>query len=404
MLIYPADRLMEIEEAKKFGIEAKVTHVDFNALMERMKKSVTFGRNWLRKEIKGSKNLDFYNEAAHFSADLTLELESGKIAGRKIFIASGSRPSVPPIRGLDAVSYLTNESVLDLKARPKSIIIIGGGYIGVEYAHFFAAIGTRVTIVQRGAALVPKEEPEISAYLERELKKRMEVHTGLLTTGIKKNKRNTVVFVRDKKSGRTKKISAEHILLATGRVSNADQLLPENTGIQLDERGYIKTDNYLLTTRKNIWAMGDAIGRQMFTHAGDKEADIAWYNATHRTKSKMDFDAVPHVVFSRPQIASVGLTEKQARKAYDVVIGRAKYSDIVAGDTMGEKDGFAKAVVEKNTGRLLGFHIAGPYATHILQEAVNVMADNGGVKSIIEKMHAFPTLAELVPEALGNLE
>ncbi len=404
MLIYPADRLMEIEEAKKFGIEAKVTRVDFKALMERMKKSVTFGRNWLRKEIKGSKNLDFYNEAAHFSADHTLELESGKIAGKKIFIASGSRFSVPAIRGLDAASYLTNESVLDLKARPKSIIIIGGGYIGVEYAHFFAAMGTRVTIVQRGAALVPKEEPEISAYLERELKKRMEVHTGLLTTGIKKNKRNTAVFVRDKKSGRTKKISAEHILLATGRVSNADQLLPENTGIQLDERGYIKTDDYLLTTRKNIWAMGDAIGRQMFTHAGDKEADIAWHNATHRTKSKMDFDAVPHVVFSRPQIASVGLTEKQARKAYDVVIGRAKYSDIVAGDTMGEKDGFAKAVVEKNTGRLLGFHIAGPYATHILQEAVNVMADNGGVKSILEKMHAFPTLAELVPEALGNLE
>ncbi len=231
----------------------------------------------------------------------------------------------------------------------------------------------------------------------------MEVHTGLLTTGIKINKRNTVVFVRDKKSGRMKKIAAEHILLATGRVSNADQLLPENTGVQVDERGYIKTDDQLLTTRKNIWAMGDAVGRQMFTHAGDKEAEIAWHNATHRTKSKMDFDAVPHVVFSRPQIASVGLTEKQARKTYDVVIGRAKYSDIVAGDAMGEKDGFAKAIVEKNTGRLLGFHIAGPYAAHILQEAVNVMADKGGVKSIIEKMHAFPTLAELVPEALGNL-
>ena len=404
MLIYPADRITEIQEARKFGIDAKITRVDFGVIMKRMRTAVSSGRNFLLKEIKNSGNLDFYHEAAHFSGDHTLELKRGIIKGKKIFIASGSRHFLPPIRGLNEVGYLTNESVLGLKTRPKSIIIIGGGYIGVEYGHFFAAMGTRVTILGRNDALVPGEEPEISTLLEKALKKRMDVHAGMTVAAFETCGRNTAVLVTDKKSGRKKRFIAERVMIAAGRVSNAGLLKPENAGVSTDERGYIKVDDQLRTSRKNIWAVGDIIGRQMFTHAGDKEAKIAWHNATHSDKIKMDFTAVPHAVFSYPQIASVGLTEARARKMHTVLVGKAKYSDIVAGDTMDEKEGFAKAIAEKGSRRLLGFHVIGPHASFIIQEAANVIADSGTVNAIIDKMHTFPTLPELIPEALEKLE
>jgi mycothione reductase len=403
MLIYPADRIQEIEEARKFGIKAKITRIDFQFIMARMKKAVASGRLQLRKAIRDAKNLDFYNETAHFSGDYTLQLSREKIKGKKIFIAVGSHPLIPSMPGLDSIGYLTNESILELKVKPKSIIIIGGGYIGVEYGHFFAAMGTRVTIVGRSDALVPGEEPEVSSLLQNELKKRMSVHTGAIITGVDKKGGSVTVFAQDKKSGRKKKYTAERVMVATGRVSNVDLLKPANTGVVIDERKYIKVDDYLQTGKENVWAVGDAIGRQMFTHAGDKEAEIAWHNATHGEKVKMDFTAVPHVIFSYPQIASVGLTEAQARKDYKVLVGRAKYSDIVVGDTMVEKEGFAKVIVEQGSKRLLGCHVIGPYASHMIQEAANVVADKGSINAITEKMHAFPTLPELIPEALGNI-
>jgi dihydrolipoamide dehydrogenase len=261
-----------------------------------------------------------------------------------------------------------------------------------------------VTVLGRGDVLVPGEEPEISTLLEKELKKRMDVHAGAIAIGVKKSGGKTIVLAKDKKSGRTKKFIAERVMVATGRVSSAGLLKPENTGVAIDERGYIEVDDHLRTSKENIWAVGDIIGRQMFTHAGDKEAEIAWHNATHDEKIQMDFTAVPHAVFSHPQIASVGLTESQARKKHNVLVGKAKYSDIVAGDTMAEKEGFAKAIVEKGSRRLLGFHVIGPYASLIIQEAASVIADRGSMNAIIDKMHTFPTLQELIPETLGRLK
>jgi len=210
---------------------------------------------------------------------------------------------------------------------------------------------------------------------------------------------------RQTKTGRT--IKGERVLVATGRRSNADRLMTEKTGVALTSKGFIRVDNNLQTSRPGIFAVGDATGRGMFTHAADREARIAWHNAFHEHKLEMDFDNVPHAVYTSPQIASIGLTEEQAAGQYgnNMLVGKARYEDTVQGDVrMVSSDSFAKALVEKDTGRILGFHIVGPDASILIQEVVNVMARRGNYREITDAMHIFPSLSELIPETLDKLE
>ncbi|MBI4284119.1 MAG: dihydrolipoyl dehydrogenase [Chloroflexi bacterium] len=404
MLIFAADRIAEVEEAKKLGIEAEVSNIDFNFIMERMRRSVSENQKDMRHGISQAKRLDFYEGEGHFIGDYTMEVNRQELRGGKIFIASGSRPVIPPIKGLSVVDHLTNETLLQLEERPKSLIIIGGGYIAVEYGHFFATIGTKVTILEMADRLVVAEEPEISELLKRELSQRLDVYTGVQAEEIKSDRRGVTVVVNDLKGDGRKEFTAEKILMAVGRRSNADLLRVENTGVEVDGRGFIKVDEYLETTKKNIFAVGDANGRQMFTHVANRESVLAADNALRGRQVKMDYSAVPHAVYSHPQIASVGLTEQNARKTYRILVGRAKYSEVAQGKTMLEENGFAKAIVEADTGKLLGFHIIGPYAPMLIQEVIDAMASGGGIDQIQAGMHIHPALPELILAALGNLE
>lgn len=402
-LIHAADRIMEIRDAFTLGIRAEIADIDFGALMGRMRSAVASGRDSIKKAIEETENIVFFGGEGHFLDEHAVLVGSDKIRGKKIFIASGARPSIPPIKGLDTVRYLTNESVLELEKRPDSMVFIGGGYVGLEYAHFFSAIGTKVIIVDKSAGLLHFEEPEISGLLMSELGKRTELHMGVEISEVRDDDGKYAVSVRDAVTGKVEEIFADAVMVATGRKSNADLLRVENAGIETDKANYIKVDEYLQTNKKHIWAVGDAIGKAMFTHAGDKEAELAWHNATHRKKLRMDFGSVPHAVFTSPQIASVGMTEEQARKDHNILVGRADYSDTVMGEAMGEPVGFAKAVVEKGTGRILGFHIVGPHAAMLIQEVVNAVIVDGDTKSITECMHIFPALSNLIPEAFDNL-
>jgi dihydrolipoamide dehydrogenase len=372
--------------------------------MERMKKAVKSGVNSITKEIRNSKNLDFYNAEAYFVGKYVLEMKNEKIRGEKLFIVSGARPTIPPIKGLDKIEYLTNEKILELKRRPGSLIIIGGGYIAAEYGHFFSAMGTKVIIVGRNKRLIPNEEPEISDLAKKELGKRMGIHTGTEVLEVRQRRTGYAVLVKKINTGEQKEIMAEKVMVAVGRESNADLLKVQNTGVETTEAHYVKVNDYLQTTEKNIWALGDALGRQMFTHAASEEVELAWHNATQKRKRKMNFRIVPHAVFTRPQIASVGLTEEQARKHYEIRVGKTKYSNTVKGGAMLEEEGFAKAIVEKGTQRILGFHIIGPEASTLIQEVVNVMANEESIESITRSMHIFPALSQLIPDTLSNLK
>jgi dihydrolipoamide dehydrogenase len=242
--------------------------------------------------------------------------------------------------------------VLQLKEKPESIIIIGGGYIAVEYGHFFASMGTKVTILEMANRLILSEEPAISELLKQKLSSRMEVHTNALVEEVKTKNSNFAVVDKDANTSEQKEFIAQKVLVAVGRRSNADLLKVEKTGVEIDSRGYIKVDEYMETSKKYIYAAGDANGQQMFTHVANREAGVAANNMLHYSKEKMNYGAAPHAVYSHPQIASVGLTEETAKKDHTILVGTAKYSDIAKGQAMMEEDSFAKAIVDKKTEKI----------------------------------------------------
>jgi dihydrolipoamide dehydrogenase len=403
MLIYTADRIVEIIEARKLGIEAEVKKIDFRSIMERMRKSRRGNQVHIKEGIKQSENLAFYEGEGHFVDNYIIEVNEEKLRGERIFIASGSRPFIPPIKGSEYVDYLTNESVLELKERPDSLIIIGGGYIAVEFGHFFSAMGTEVTIIEMADRLVLSEEPEISALLKNELSKRMKVQINALAEEIKESDSGVVVVTKDTNTGKRKEFAAQRIMMAVGRRSNSDILQVENTRVETDKKGFIKVNEYLETNQSNIYAIGDANGQQMFRHMANREAEIVSQNAFYDTKIKVDYSAVPHAVYSHPQIASVGLTEEQAKGGNNILIGRMRYFDIAKGEAMMEKEGFSKVIVDKSSNKILGFHIIGPYAPELIQEVVNAMTSGGNMEELGQGIHIHPALSELVLYTLNSL-
>jgi len=404
MLIFPADIIAQLKDAKKLGVDAEIKNIDFKSIMNRMRKKRKEGQDRQRKGIYQIPNLDYYEGKASFVDNYSIQVNGHVIKGKKIFIGSGARPLIPSIKGIDNIDYLTNESLLELTKKPQSMIIIGGGYIAAEYSHFFSAMGTKVTILQRSKRLLKTEEKEISDVLKKEVEKHMNVCTNIEVIEVKKKNNMIEVIGKHLDTGKKEKFTAEAILVATGRKSNADLLKVKNTGVETDQRGYIKVNDFLETSKENIWAFGDAIGKHMFKHVANTEAYIVWQNAFYDHKIKMDYHAIPHAVFSHPQIASVGLTENEARKQkHAVLIGQAKYSDVAKGAAMMEYQGFAKAIVDKKNMKILGFHIIGPYAPMIIQEVITLMALGARVDAINYGMHIHPALPELIIRTLHNL-
>jgi mycothione reductase len=235
----------------------------------------------------------------------------------------------------------------------------------------------------------------------------MTIHTNREATEVRQTGKVVTVTSKELVSGKVIESTAESLLIAAGRRSNADVLMVKNTGVKTDDRGYIVVDEHLETTKKNIWAFGDAIGRKMFRHSANHEAELVWHNAIHGKKSRVNYLTVPHAVFSYPEIASVGLTEEQAIKLMgknEVLIGKAMFTDVARGEAMRETEGFAKALVHRKTGKILGYHIIGPQASILIQEVVNAMAADGNLWSVAKGMHIHPALSEVVLKAFGKLK
>ena len=406
MLIYPADILAIIQTADELGVHATVNSVDFGNIMTRMHTLVNHDSGHQASAVKATPNLTWFQEKGEFISEYTLQVGIQTITAKVIFIVSGTRTAIPLVKGIEKIGYLTSDTVLELQTPPKSILIVGGGYIGMEYSHFFSSVGTKTTIIQRPFRVVPEEEPEVSELLKQELVKRMEIYTGYEALEARQEGTIKVLVAKNRQDGTVKEFTAEAIMVATGRVSNASNLKLENTGVKLDERGFIAVNDYLETSKKGIFAFGDAIGKEMFKHVANYEAGIAWHNSIHDHKAKANLSVAPHAIFTRPQIASVGLREEEAKQQkLKILVGRALYKDTAMGAALGFPEGFVKVIVEQETGRILGAHIIGPEASVLIQEIVNAMViGKGDFGPIAQGMHIHPALNEVVQNAFGNLQ
>jgi mycothione reductase len=410
IMVYPAELVRIMEEAVELGIECEIRNVSYEKIMSRMRSLIDRDINAIREGLSTSENIDYYHAAAEFVSPYTLQVSGQTIRGKMIFIGSGSRAIVPPIKGLDKVKYHTSDSVIrmELKKLPKSMAVIGGGYIAAEFGHFFSAMGSEVTIIGRNPRFLPEEEPEISALARRELGK----HTTILTdhevreveltpSGTKK------LHVFERNTGRSKTIDVEEVMVAAGRGPENDILHPERGGVKTTADGWIEVNEHLETSQPNVWALGDADGRYLFRHVANYESEIVYDNAVLRRQAKVDYHAIPHAVFTYPEVASVGLKEKEAKEQLGeakVLIGFHRYEDTAKGEAMNVKDCFVKVILERGSLKILGAHIVGPYASVLIQEIINLMytSDQSAVP-MLNAIHIHPALSEVVQRAFGSL-
>jgi len=405
MLIYPSDVATLIHGAGMLGVNAQVNSIDFGNIMTRMHHLVNEDSGNQARAVEATPNMKWFKGVGEFVGDYTLKVGNETVIAERIFIVSGSRVKIPSLKGLDTVPYLTSDTVLELQSQPKSLIILGGGYVGAEYAHFFSGVGTKTTLIQRPPKLLKSEEPEVSDLLEVEMQKRMDIFTGYEAEEVKQVDNEKIVIAKNIADDSQREFRAEALMVATGRQPNSDLLKPERTGVKIDERGYVKVNEYLETGKKNIWALGDAIGKYMFKHVANYEAGIAWHNANHDHKAAVDYSAVPHAVFSEPQVASVGLKEAEAKQqGHLILVGTALYKDTAMGAAMAFPAGFVKVIVEQGTGKILGAHIIGPESSILIQEVINAMntADRS-YAPIVQSMHIHPAMPEVVQNAFQNL-
>jgi mycothione reductase len=408
LLLYPAELVRTVEKARTFGIDSEIKKIDFKKVMERMRNIIHGDINKVRQGLSQSKHVDYYPEAAEFVAPYTLKVGDETITAKMIILGTGSKPAVPPIKGIEETGYLTSDTILNITELPKSIIIVGGGYIAAEYSHFLSSMGAKVTIIGRNPQFIPEEEPEVSALAQRELGKHVTIYVNheVRETKVTSKGKKSVVAV-NRKNGKTLEVTADELLIATGRASLSDVLHPEKGKIKTDSHGWIIVDDYLETSQPNVWALGDANGKHPFKHVANYEAAIVYYNAVLKRKVKADYHAVPHAVFTYPEIAAVGLGEKETIEKYGpdkLLIGFYRYEDTAKGEAMDAKDYFVKVIVERGTTKILGAHIIGPYASVLIHEIIPLMyTQEQSVKPIRDSMHIHPALSEVVDRAFRSL-
>ena len=400
-----ADYIREAEDAAAIGVHMNVERVDYDLIRKRTWEIVLDGRVPMEKGIKATPNFDFYNEPATFIDEMTLQVGRKKLTADKIVIASGAKPYIPAIKDIEKVGYLTNRNVFELKRLPKTLIIIGGGYIAAEFGHFFSTMGTEVTILGRNPRLLKRADPEVSNAVLAGMARRMRVLTNFEVLSAARTKAGKSVVAQDRRDGKQYTLEAEDILIAGGRVSLADLLQPQRTGVEVDKEGWIKTNEYLETTHPNIWAMGDCVNRGQFRHTANYHSDVVYQNAYGKDRVKVDEHAIPSAVFSWPQVGSVGMTEEAAIAAgHHVHVGKEFYYDTAKGFAMGDREAFAKVVADATNGKILGAHVVGPQASVLVQLVVDLM--NAGDQTYMPLARAqtiHPALSEVVVRAFGNL-
>lgn len=411
MMIYPADIQHEALMSSNVNLNLKLGSPNFSELMERVRARRRHATNYKAKVIEEADSYHWYRETGVFVDDHVVEVDNEELTANCIVIATGARPLIPPIQGIDEVDYLTTRTIFELTKQPEQMTIIGGGYVAAEFGHFFSAMGTEVTIVGRNPFLVKHEDTDVSELLRRELSKRMTILTNHEVTRVEHGRNHKMAIAKNRDSGEEVEVPSDTLLVATGRRPNSDICKPEKTGVELDQHGFIKTDEYLQTSVEGIWALGDATGLPMFKHVADREAEIVWHNmqasqSGDQSLRSIDYTAIPYAVFSYPQIATVGKTLSEAKEtSSSLLVGRAEYTDVAKGDAMGKPKGFCRVIVDAESEAILGGSIIGPFAPILIQPITQAMyTSDRHYEHLLQPIYIHPALPEIVRNAVRNLE
>lgn len=343
---------------------------------------------------------------ARFTGDGRVEAGGRTLAPRKVVIATGSRPAIPPVDGLEDAGYRTHETAFDRDALPASAIVLGGGAIGVEFAQAYRRLGIDVTLVEMEDRILPREDPALTGRLEQILEDegvRLLTGSRAVAAGRRGDTRTLSVKTPDPGSGgKTRTVEAEEIFVATGRRPNVESLGLEAVGIETRRDGVV-VDDRLRTTRAGVYAAGDVIGGHLFTHVADHEARAVIQNALFPVGSAVDYSVVPWAIYSDPELARVGLTEAEARDRHGDGVGVFEYdlSDLDRAVTDREAVGLVKLVTDRR-GRLLGGHILGPRAGSLIVEVALAMKGDLKITDLSNLIHPYPTLSEGVRRAANE--
>jgi pyruvate/2-oxoglutarate dehydrogenase complex dihydrolipoamide dehydrogenase (E3) component len=396
-LIKSANIAHQMTRLREFGLEPS-TPVKFNAdrVMAHVRAVVQADADGHPPESLEAEGINVLFGAPFFLDNNNIELGGRKISSKKFIICTGSHPFVPSIDGLHDIPYLTNETIFDLAALPKTMIILGAGPIGIELSAALNRLGVKITIIQRSAYILKKDDKELVDRLVKTLRAEgIEILTETQIKRFARQRDKIVVDIEDEKGSR--KIEADSILVSVGRRPNLDGLALEKAGVEFDSIG-IKVDNHLRTTAKNIYACGDVVPPYLFTHIAEYEAIVATTNACLGLPIKtVNYDHVLWATYTDPELAHAGLTEEQARQRYgdSVRIYRWEHKDVDRAKTDLVQNGLSKFICDRK-GKLLGIHILGHGAAELMHEAQLAKTLGLPFSKIASVIHAYPSYSDAV--------
>jgi dihydrolipoamide dehydrogenase len=398
MLIQAANAVEHVRDADRFHVDATLDGVDHAAVVDEMDDLLGGIAADMESRYRDRPNLTLFDEYTEFVDERTVALGGESVTAEKVVVATGSRPAVPPIDGLDGIEYLTSRDALYRRDLPDSLVIMGGGYIAVELGYVFGTMGTDVTIVEVNDTLIHREDEDVATLFTELASTRHDVYTGHRVTAVEADGDGYAVHA-EADAGEELTVGGSDVLVALGRRPNTDSLNLEAAGIDVDDRGFVETNAYLETSADGVWAQGDVAGNAMFKHSGDYETRHTVANVVHGERRALDLSAMPHTIFTEPQIAGVGRTE--AELDGDYVVGRAAYADSAMGRAKKLDDGFVKVLADPD-GTILGAHAIGYEASTLLHEAVVAMQGDLTTDDVADTIHAHPTLSKVVEAAFRD--
>jgi pyruvate/2-oxoglutarate dehydrogenase complex dihydrolipoamide dehydrogenase (E3) component len=384
-------------------IEGEV-NVDMKAVKARKDAVVAVFHDGVERSLKTLRGCTVYEGSGRFVAEKKVAVNGSELAAGQIFINVGARAAIPPIPGLDQVPYLTNSSMMDIDFLPAHLVILGGSYVGLEFAQMYRRFGSEVTVIEVGPRLIAREDQDVSQavadFLEEE---GIDVRVDSKIVGVERQ--GNAIAVKIESAGKISQIAGTHMLVATGRRPNTDDLGLDKAGIATDARGYIQVDDQLRTNISGIWAMGDCNGRGAFTHTSWNDFEIVAANLLDNDQRRVSDRITAYALYTDPPLGRAGLTAAEVRKTgKPALISTMAMKDVMRAYERGETKGFMKILVDRDNKRILGASFLGLEADEVIHCVLDIMYAKAPYTVMQRAMHIHPTVSEFIPTMLDNLK